>query len=99
VALANSDDPEERRAIESAMIGLSGGTLPLTKAVLSELKKSLLQQPRWSHRRAARRQGPAANAVLFEETGNPDPPLPKRPSGTRKDRQGKRSSGSAQETC
>ena len=71
-ALANSDDPEERRAIESAMIGLGGGA-PVDKAILSELKKASSNSRVGLIAVLARRQGPAANAVLFEETGNPDP--------------------------
>jgi hypothetical protein len=71
-ALANSDDPEERRAIESALIGLSGGAL-VDKAILSELKKASSNGRVGLIAVLARRQGPAANAVLFEETGNPDP--------------------------
>ena len=71
-ALANSDDPEERRAIESALIVLSGGA-PVDKAILSELKKGSSNTRVGLIAVLARRQGPAANAVLFEETGNPDP--------------------------
>ena len=69
--LANSDEADEQRAIESALIELGGGA-PINNAIIAELKKSS------AHARVSlitvliRRQGPAANALLFEETDNPD---------------------------
>jgi HEAT repeat protein len=75
-ALANSDDPEERRAVESALIGLGGGAL-VDKAIIAELKKSSANTRVSLIGVIARRQGPAANAVLFEETNSPDPAVAK----------------------
>ncbi len=71
-ALANSDDPEERRAIEAALIGLSGGP-PIDKAIVGELKQSSSTARACLIGVLARRQGPVANTVFFEEADNTDP--------------------------
>jgi len=71
-ALANSADPEERRAIESALIGLSGGS-PTDKAIIDQLKGAASNSRVVLIAVLARRQGAAANPVLFEEAGNTNP--------------------------
>jgi HEAT repeat protein len=75
-ALANSDDPDQRRAIETALIGLPGG-VPTDNAILAELKKSSSGVRVSLIAVYARRQGPAANALLFEEADNADPAVAK----------------------
>jgi HEAT repeat protein len=67
-ALADANDPDERRAIESALIALAGG-VPVDRAILGELHQSTSQARVCLIVVLARRQGPAANAVLFEEAG------------------------------
>jgi HEAT repeat protein len=71
-ALANAADPEERRALELALIGLSGGS-PTDKVIIRELKSASSNARISLITVLARRQGPAANPVLFEETDNTDP--------------------------
>ena len=71
-ALASANDPEERLAIESALIGLGGGT-PTDNAIVVELNKSAGNARASLIAVLARRQGPAANSVLFAETDNSDP--------------------------
>jgi HEAT repeat protein len=75
-ALGSSNDAEERRALESALIGLGGGGKTDT-AVLIELKKSSGAARAALVTVLARRQGPTANPVLLEEAGNPDPAVAK----------------------
>jgi HEAT repeat protein len=74
--LANSDDPEECRAIESALIDLGGGP-PTDKAILGELKKAAPKALVCLIAVLARRQGPVANPVFFEEADYPDPAVAK----------------------
>ena len=71
-ALAASNEPEEQRAIESALIGLNGGA-PVDKAILGELSRASGNARVCLIAVLARRQGPAANQVLLDETGNADP--------------------------
>jgi len=75
-ALANSDDADTRRSIETAMIGLSGGP-PIDNAVRDQLTKSSGDARVSLIAVLARRQGPAANPVLFEEADNADPAVAK----------------------
>jgi len=70
--LASSDDAEERRTIESALIGLSGGPA-IDKAILGELNQSSSTARASLIGVLARRQGPVANPVFFEEADNADP--------------------------
>jgi len=71
-ALAGAVNADERRAVESALIGLGGGA-PTDNAIIVELKKSSGNARVSLIAVLTRRQGPAANTVLFEETGSPDP--------------------------
>ncbi len=71
-ALASSDDAEERRTIESALNGLSGGPA-IDKAILGELKQSASTARASLIGVLARRQGPVANPVFFEEADSADP--------------------------
>jgi HEAT repeat protein len=75
-ALAGASDADERRAIESALIALGGGT-PTDNAILVELKKASGNARVSLIAVLARRQGPAANSVLFEETNSSDPAVAK----------------------
>jgi len=70
--LAAPHDPEERRTIESALIGLSGGPA-IDKAILSELKQSSSTTRASLIGVLARRQGPVANPVFFEQADSADP--------------------------
>jgi HEAT repeat protein len=71
-ALANWTEVEDQRILESALIDLGGGAAT-DQAIAAELKKS--SRPARTHLIAAlaRRQGPAACPLLFEETANTDP--------------------------
>ncbi len=71
-ALPATPDAEERRAIEAALIGLRGGN-QVDQAVVVELKNASGNARATLISVLARRQGPAANIVLFEETANADP--------------------------
>jgi hypothetical protein len=75
-ALGNSNDAEERRALESALIGLGGGA-KTDSAVLVELKQSSGATRAALVAVLARRQGAAANPVLFEEADHPEPAVAK----------------------
>jgi HEAT repeat protein len=75
-SLGNSNDAEEHRALESALIGLGGGGETDT-AVLIELKRSSGATRAALVTVLARRQGPAANPVLLEEANSPDPAVAK----------------------
>jgi HEAT repeat protein len=71
-AIAASTEPEEQRALETALISLNGGT-PVDNAILRELTNSSSNTRVSLIAVLARRQGPAANPVLLQETGNSDP--------------------------
>jgi HEAT repeat protein len=75
-ALAASSGPEERHAIESALVELGGGS-ETDQAILVELKTP--SAPVRVHLIAAlaRRQGPGANALLLEEADDHDPAVAK----------------------
>lgn len=69
-------DPEENRAIESALTQLKGGS-ETDKRLVAELKTSLPKARVQLIGAVVRRQGAAANPVLLEETDNSDPTVAK----------------------
>ena len=71
-AAAHCADEGERSALEDALTELHGG-LPVDQAILAELKTAPSDARVTLIAVLARRQGPAANAVLFEQAGAPDP--------------------------
>ena len=70
-ALERSKDAEERRALESALIDLRGGA-QTDRAIVAALKKSSGNTRASLISALARRQGPAANALLLTEAGQSD---------------------------
>jgi HEAT repeat protein len=66
--LDRSEDPEERRAIESALISLAGGA-QTDRAIVAALDKSAGNTRATLITAIARREGPAANALLLAEAG------------------------------
>lgn len=75
-ALAKSADPEERRALETALIGLGGGPA-VDKEIVAELHRASSNAQVSFIIVLARRQGPAANPVLFEHADSVDPAVAK----------------------
>jgi len=75
-SLARTGDPEERRSIEAALIGLKGGG-QIDLAVAAELKKSSGSARASLIDVLARRQGSGANILLFEEADSADPAVAK----------------------
>jgi HEAT repeat protein len=75
-ALDRPPDAEERRALESALIDLRGGA-QTDRAVIAALKKSSGNTRASLISALARRQGPAANALLLTEAGQSDPAVAK----------------------
>jgi HEAT repeat protein len=75
-ALDRPPDAEERRALESAVIDLRGGA-QTDRAVVAALKKSSGNTRASLISALARRQGPAANALLLTEAGQSDPAVAK----------------------
>lgn len=71
-ALADSKSAEEQRAIETALIGLRGAAIT-DRAITAALKKSSGNTRAYLISALARRQGPAANALLLAEAGQADP--------------------------
>jgi HEAT repeat protein len=74
--LAATPDADERRAIESALIALRGGP-EINQAVIVELRRADGNARANLVNVLARRQGSAANIVLFEETTNANPVIAK----------------------
>ncbi len=74
--LATSTDADERRAVESALVGLGGGAETDT-VVRAELEKSSGTARAQLIAVFARRQGPAADALLFAQTSQADPAVAK----------------------
>ena len=74
--LAASSDADERRAIEAALVALNGGN-QIDEAVVVELKKVSGDARASLISVLARRQGSAANIVLFQETTNANPVIAK----------------------
>jgi hypothetical protein len=70
-ALDRSKDPEERRALESALIGLPGDA-QTDQAIVAALKKSSGNVRAHLITALARRQGPAANRLLLAEATQSD---------------------------
>jgi HEAT repeat protein len=75
-ALANATDPDETRALESALAHLAGG-MNTDKAIITELAQASPRARAGLLTALARREGPAANPMLFQETANPDPAVAK----------------------
>ena len=75
-AAGNATDTEETRAIEAALVGLSGGA-ETDKRMLAELKTSSIRARLLLVGVIAQRMGPEANSVLLEETDNSDPAVAK----------------------
>ena len=75
-ALDQSKDAEERRALESALISLRGGT-QTDSALVAALQKSSGNTRANLVSALARRQGPAANVLLLAEAGQSDPGVAK----------------------
>lgn len=74
--LDRSKDPEERRAIESALVSLPGG--PQTdRAIVAALKDSSGSTRANLLTALARREGPAANPLLLAEASQADPTVAK----------------------
>ena len=71
-ALDRSKDPEESRAVESALIGLRGGS-QTDQAIVAALEKSAGNTRAVLISALARREGRAANGLLLAETGQADP--------------------------
>ena len=83
--------------LETALIGLGGGAR-VDNAILGELTKASSNARVSFITVLARRQGPAANPVLLEEAGNPDPAVAKAAfRALAQDRSRDRCSRSAQE--
>lgn len=74
--LGTTGDPDERRAIETALITLRGGS-QIDQAVVIELRNANGEARASLVNVLARRQGSAANIVLFEETTNANPVIAK----------------------
>ena len=74
--LDHSKDAEERRALESALISLSGG-VQTDRAIVAALKKSSGGTRANLIFVIARREGPAANPLLLTEAGQSDPAVAK----------------------
>ncbi len=74
--LAATSDPDERRDIEFALINLHGGS-SIDEAVVTELHRSSGDARASLISVLARRQGSAANIVLFDETTNANPVVAK----------------------
>ena len=70
-ALDQSTDAEERRALETALISLRGGA-QTDNTIVAALKKSSGNTRASLVSALARRQGPAANALLLAEAGESD---------------------------
>ena len=70
-ALDQSKDAEERRALETALISLRGGA-QTDNTIVAALKKSSGNTRASLVSALARRQGPAANALLLAEAGESD---------------------------
>jgi len=75
-ALDRSQDAEERRALESALIDLHGGG-QTDRAIVGALKKASGNTRAILITALAQRQGPAANALLLAEAGQADPAVAK----------------------
>jgi len=75
-ALDRSKDAEELRALESALISLSGG-MQTDRAMVAALNESSGNTRATLISALARREGPAANALLLAEAGQADPTVAK----------------------
>jgi HEAT repeat protein len=75
-ALEDAKEPEERRALESALISLSGG-VQTDRAIVAALQKSSGGTRATLISVIARREGPAANPLLLTEAGQSDPVVAK----------------------
>jgi HEAT repeat protein len=75
-ALPRAQNAEEHRALESALIGLRGGAIT-DRVITTTLKKSSGDTRADLITALARRQGPAANALLLDEAAQPDPAVAK----------------------
>ena len=71
-ALASTNETEERRSIELALIDLASGTRT-DNAMIDELRRASGSARVTLIRALVRRQGSAANPVLLEEVNNSDP--------------------------
>jgi HEAT repeat protein len=74
--LDHSKDPQESRAIASALISLRGGA-QADRAIVAELNKSSGNTRATLITALARRQGPPANALLLTEAGQTNPAVAK----------------------
>jgi len=71
-ALDRAPGAEERRALQSALIGLRGGE-PTDRAIAAALKQASGNTRAQLVTALGRRAGPAANPLLLAEAGQPDP--------------------------
>jgi HEAT repeat protein len=76
LALDRSKDPEECRAVESALIGLRGGA-QTDRAIVAALNKSSGNTRATLISVLARREGPAVNTLLLAEAAQTDPAVAK----------------------
>ncbi len=76
IALDQSKDAEERRALESALISLRGGA-QTDSAIVTALQKSAGSTRASLVSAVAGRQGPTANSLLLAEAGQADPVVAK----------------------
>jgi HEAT repeat protein len=75
-ALNRSQDPEEGRALEAALIGLPGGA-QTDQAIITALKQAAGMPRAHLVTALARREGPAANRLLLTEAAQSDPAVAK----------------------